>query len=244
MPNLKPATLEIMQELSRDAVAAVRYQVVNRVISFEQVRPALMWEMLSNFVQTESNAGVLKLVVRILAGLLKKYAQQSHELLEKIYERCKEIEDLYDVQSDCILIFIDEYIWLNNTRSRDLVFSWLQETNNLIDKNLSIIIRLRDALTVGEVQPTEPDKDAIRRRAWSLLNQRLQSTFSLIQERLKEHEVRKPWLDEEKEFLRGLYQVAESAARAYIMLLVLTGIITSRGRKSLTFLMILRSKGF
>jgi len=135
-----------------------------------------MWRIIEHLCREEPSRGVLQGLISgglwRLAGVAR---DQIATLTQAIFTRVKEGPGSGEVRALCVDVFTGLYIWRDQPLCREIVLGIVADPMAYADDALSLLRHFREPLTHGPVQPPDPDKDAIRHRAFDLLTQLLRA---------------------------------------------------------------------
>ena len=180
------ATMDVltaMEELSTDQVPAVRYQIAARLNVLYPRAPEHMWRITERMAQQEGSRGVLQ---GLLAGPLGRLAGVEPDrvaaVTKTILERITEGPGASRVREFCVGIFSNLYIWREHSVSRDVVHEIVLHPAVYPSEAGHVLGQLRNALTHGPTEPSDPKADTVRNRAMDTLKLLLRSTQSSLRD--------------------------------------------------------------
>lgn len=167
------ASAEVLQAIERliiDPARAVRFQIASRLNTLYQTTPELMWSLVERLCREEPSRGVLQgLLSGVLDRLAGAHPDQVASLTKQIFDRASEGPGAKQVRELCVSIFTQLYIWRDHAMCREIVWEIAVNPAANPDEALHVLQHLRKPLTHGPVYPSDPNQDAIRRRAFDLL---------------------------------------------------------------------------
>ena len=176
------AVLEAIERLSQDAVPAVRFQVASHLIALHKTAPDLMWSILERMCSEESSRSVLQaLLVYPLNRLSGPYADRVSSLVRIIFDQTVDGDGVKEVRESCVSIFAGLAVWQDHSPSREVVNVIADHPTDFSDEAHRIITDLRDLMTYGPLDPSEPEQDEIRHRSISLMSHILRSATTSFQ---------------------------------------------------------------
>lgn len=168
--------LNAVEELSADSVAAVRYQVAARLNVLYRTAPDLMWRIIERMARKEQSRGVLQ---GLLAGPFGRLAGAEPDrvaaLTKTIFERIIEGPGASNVREFSVGIFVDLSIWRGNHPAQSIVHRIVSDPASYSGEANRILRGLQEPVTYGPTDTLEPQADAVRKRALSLLEALLRS---------------------------------------------------------------------
>jgi hypothetical protein len=169
-----------IENLSRDPVRAVRYQVARRLHSLWRTAPDVMWHTVEHLCSAEESRGVLQgLIVGPLDFLAGQDGDRVARLIGQLFERTREGAGARKVRDLCIDILVSLYLWRDHLPSGRIILE-IAEDPVVADDAYRTLTHLRSPLTHGPVSPPDPVQDAIRRRAVDLADRLLGKTIAAL----------------------------------------------------------------
>jgi len=175
--------LSAIEELSTDLVPAVRLQIAASLRYLYHTAPDLMWRITEHMAQREVSRGVLQgLLAQHLGRLAGVEPDRVAAVTKTIWERITEGPGASRVRELCVGIFSRVYIWWDHPPSRDVVHEIVSHPAVYSAEASHVLGQLRDALTYGPKDPSDPQADAVRRRGMELLERILRSSRDGLKE--------------------------------------------------------------
>jgi hypothetical protein len=182
---LDSVTLDVIEGLADDPDPAVRLQIAAKVNLLAASAPKLVWSVLERLGAEERLPGLLHLMVcGPLLAVSRLDADRAAAIARAVYERQSDEEEDF-VRNDCVSVFLDLYLRFDHESSRDVLFAIANSAVEHPGEVAHIARHLRAALTAGPVVPAEPFAEAVRARAFGLLEAVLRSAEE-INRRLRE----------------------------------------------------------
>jgi hypothetical protein len=170
----QPADDEILarvEDLSRDQVPAVRFQVAQRLHLLRRDSPDLMWRLTERIVNDDPSTAILSAVV---AALPRMTLPDAHDRLEEtvrlIFERSEQDRaGVRTLREHCIGVMTDLFIWRGHTGAGDFVHHEVIPRIDIDPEQARHIVQhIREPLAHGSVTPSMPEHTAIRQRTVEL----------------------------------------------------------------------------
>jgi hypothetical protein len=158
--------LDAIRRLAVDPVPAVRYQVASRLIALFPECQDLMWELFDGFTRNERNAAVLGGLVPALHHLPDTQADRVAALTSTILDRMPPDSDPLIGRRGCIQTLARLDLVVNHEGARAVVRQFIDHPVDRVAEVRTILFDLRTLLTLGPVDSPDPQRDAIRRRAF------------------------------------------------------------------------------
>jgi hypothetical protein len=178
-----PYVLKAIEALSDDPVPAVRYQIAARLNALYRTAHELMWSIIERLARKEASRGVLQgLLVGPLGRLVGAEPDRVANVTKAIFERISAGPGANRVREFCMSILAGLYIWRDHPLSRDVVHEIVSNPAGYPAEAGHVLRQLRNTLTHGPTDPSDPQADAIRRRALELLNRLLRSSRDGLKE--------------------------------------------------------------
>jgi hypothetical protein len=157
-----------IQNLSRDASPAVRYQVLARVNAFVNLAPDFMWELCSDAFAQEQNRSVLSFFLAACRPIL-------HLRPTWFAERILPIEERYAADTDDgreygrLLVDLILRLWLVHEQhsAGERVLMWVQNPLPHSHRVLNALQLLRNELAQKSAMDLEPTAERTRRAAFT-----------------------------------------------------------------------------
>jgi hypothetical protein len=210
------AVLGAIEQLSRDDVPAVRFQVATRLRALYRTAPDLMWSLLEHFSQAEPSRGVLQgLLADPLGVLASPHADRVVNMVKTIFDRIVDGPGAKDVSDACVAILAGLYLWQNYQICQEIVFTMADQPSEYNDEAHRIVASVRDLIMRGPVDLPDPQQDEVRHRAFTLIHRVLRSTITAFREMGASHEGSRfeSWPKEEQEQIRSLARLANAVGR-------------------------------
>ncbi len=167
---------EAIERLSNDPVPAVRFQIASMINVIYRTGSDLMWRIVELMCREESSWGVLQ---GLLSGTLGRLAgaepDRVAELTRGVFERVREGPGASKVREFCVEIFGGLYIWRDHPLCRNVVLYIATNPAANPEEANRLLAHLREPLTYGPTDPSDPKQDGVRRRALELLGHILHS---------------------------------------------------------------------
>lgn len=204
-----------IEELTRDPVPAVRFQVALRLALLDNTAPDIMWKLLEQFSDREVSRGVISgLLSEPLRRLSGQYPDRIVRLAKTIYDRFEDDPGAKRIREYCISILLRRYLIGNDPLCRDIVHGIAEDPYQWGAEARRIVVNLRDFLTYGPVQPRDSSQAEVRQRSFALMRLVLWSTCEAIRKLTSDQRGILPATStpDELEQARALFQLAESIA--------------------------------
>ena len=206
--------LETIERLSQDEVPAVKFQIASRLNSLYYTAPDLMWNILERLSQEEQSRGVLQALLQgPFAVLLGPHADRIASLTQMIFERVREGSGSAKVRSLCTQHFCGLYLWRDQDLSRELVFRIAGDPLTFSNEAHKIAFDLREPLTEGNADEASAEHEAVRKRAFELMERILQTTTERLNQLQTKNKDNPMWSGEDQEQARTLLRLADSIAQ-------------------------------
>jgi hypothetical protein len=165
-----PHVLEAIERLSKDHVPAVRFQVAAHIIALYRTGPELMRKIIENMCREEPSRGVL---LGLLGGALGLLAGTEPVriagLTKTIFDRVIDGPGADEVRGLCVDIFSDLCIWRGHILCDEIARQIASNPATYPNEANRVLMKLRKPLTHGPTNRSDPDADAVRKRAFDLL---------------------------------------------------------------------------
>lgn len=175
--------LEAIERLSGDAVPSVRYQIASSINALYHTANERMWRIIERMCRVDTSRGVLQ---GLLSGPLNRLSKIDPDrivaLTILIRDRVNEGPGAEKVREMCVELLSDLYIWRGHAQSRDIVFEIVSGIASNPSEGFHLIANIREPLTHGPTDNSNPDANAVRSRAFGFVRQVLQSARVGIQQ--------------------------------------------------------------
>ncbi len=209
--------LEAIERLANDPTPPVRFMIASRLNLLYHTAPELMWQLLENISQTESNKGVLHfLVASSLNSLAAHHADRIAQFVRNIFDRLCGDEKAPQTRQKCARIFTGLYIWQDQPLCREVVEMMADAPAQYSIEAHQIAIDLRHQLNLGPIEPSNIEQDQIRHRSFELLQRLLTSTLNQTRTLESKYPKEQPfssWSKADQERGRELARLADSIGR-------------------------------
>jgi hypothetical protein len=205
------AILKAVERLSSDPVPAVRFQVAERLICLYYTAPDLMWKLLDRVSHSEASRGVLQgMLTGTLTRIARSHPDRIVELVKAIFNRITQGAGADLVRTACVSIFVQFYLLQDHPAAcHEIVFALAEDPGQFANENWHMTANLREALTFGSIAQPNPEHEAVRFRAWALMERILRSTHAATLKLLSQNTIT-PLAEDEQKRLRGLARLVDS----------------------------------
>ncbi len=205
--------LRAIEQLSKDPVAAVRFQIASSANVLYQTARKLMWKIIEDTCRDETNHGVLHV---LLLGPIKAlaYAEPDHitNITKAVFDRLVDEHNAGKLRGLCAEIFSDIYIYHGHVICGEVVREFITKLTICHDEAHHVLMRLRKPLTYGPADCDDPQANAIRGRAFELLSGLLHSgRESLLQIEEKDKSIPfREWSQSEQDKVKAIVGLIDS----------------------------------
>lgn len=206
--------LATVEQLTYDPVPAVRYQVTSNLLWMYKTAPQLMWRIISRITREEASRGVLHGLLYPLGRLSSSHGESVAELIKVIFDRVTDGSGSKQIREYCTSIFFGLDVWQDNPIAREVISQIASHPDEFYIEASRIVIEVRDYLTLGSVEPVEPSKEKVRKRALNIISQILDSSSSILGELQTQHQgnLFEQWSEQNQEKFKSLVRLADSIA--------------------------------
>ncbi|OPX42367.1 hypothetical protein CLHUN_37860 [Ruminiclostridium hungatei] len=160
--------------LSKDKVPAVRYQIDTHLVTLYNTAPAAMWDIIEDACENEQSKGVLNgLLSGTLYNIAGGNADRVSKLVGKIFSRIIDGPGADSVRQTCVIIFLKLYLWQDNDFCRNIITKMIENLGDYLKEIRSLVVHTRELLTLGLVNPSNSEQDAVRKRAFIIVEKSL-----------------------------------------------------------------------
>jgi len=208
--------LNAVEKLSTDPVPAVRYQVATRLNALYHTAPDFMWRIIERMAREEQSRGVLQgLLTEPLGRLAGAETNRVAAFTKIIFERITDGPGANNVREFCVGIFVYLYIWRGHHQSQSVVHQIISDPASYSSEANRILRGLREPVTYGPTDTSDPRADAVRKRALSLFKALLRSAQDGLGD-LDRRNARtgfNDWLQSDQETAKALAQLIDGIGR-------------------------------
>ena len=174
---------ERIEQLARDPVPAVRYQIATSLNALAETNSALMWGLAYSFANEEPSKGVLKAFLgRPTTVLIRLDLERAFELILTIRDRITAGPGSDKVQTACASILASLFVWKGHAASREAIEEVASNPRCFSSESAAIAVNQRDAILWGDVGADDSENRLIRKRALELLEALVRSGWSEFRE--------------------------------------------------------------
>lgn len=203
--------LETIDRLSRDDVPAVRFQIASRLGSLYYTAPDLMWGLIERMCREERSRGVLQgLIHDPLMRLAGPHADRVAGLTRIIFERVGDEQGARKVRRLCAEMFTGLYVWRDHLLAREMVFTIADDPSRHANEIHKIAFDLRGPLTKGDAEIPNPEEDALRGRAFTLMGRMLRATVDKLNALQSKNQNTREWPSEDEEEVKKFLHIADT----------------------------------
>jgi len=152
-----------------DPCAAVRFQVAKRLLFLYHTDQNLMWNLAERMVADEGSQGVLEFLVHgVFWQLAGPHADRVVELIRAILGHATDGRRADQLRGECIALLFDRCIEREHPAACEIIERIIQDPAGS-DGTSTVVARLRRPVVLGATDPPDAQHEAIRVRAWSVL---------------------------------------------------------------------------
>jgi hypothetical protein len=174
-----------IHRLSRNVEPAVRLQIAMNLHLLERTAPDTMWMLIAFISMEEPSLAVLQAAAASISTLAGRYPEKVVPLLERIYDRTNSGTGYERVRATCFNTFLGLYLWRGLLACERRIFPVVDTPWETPEIASHLAHTIRDELTRGPTSPSNPEQDAVRGRAFSIINRLLESSTTELK-RLRE----------------------------------------------------------
>ena len=205
--------LNAIEQLSKDPVAAVRFQIASSANVLYQTARKLMWKIIEETCRDETNQRVLQgLLMRPIERLANAEPDHIANITKTIFDRVVDGSCASELRGLCTDIFSDLYIWHGHVMCGEVIREFIAKPAIFPDEAHHVLMRLRKPLTYGPTDHDDPQADEIRGRTFELLGSLLHSACqSLLQiEEQNKSTLSSEWPQSEQDKVKALVRLIDS----------------------------------
>ena len=172
----EPSISGAIQRLSRNAEPAVRLQIAGNLHLLERTDAENMWALMASISAQEPSRAVLQAAAASISNLAGRYPERVVPLIERIFDRIRDGAGSEAVRSTCFNTFLGLFLWRGLPACEDRILAVVDAPWETPDIALHLAHTIRDDLTRGPSNPTDPQQESVRQRALWIINRLLEST--------------------------------------------------------------------
>jgi len=206
--------LRSIDRLSRDPVPAVRFQIAIRLNVLYRTAPDLIWQILERYSREETSSSILQaLVNEPLRRLSGSNLDHILDLAQAIYYRMTDKVKFKNARQACLSLFAGLYLWQGNGRCISFLQAAIDDPANSPDEARTVLLSLRELLTIGPLDQLDAKLESVRRRAVELMQRAVHAINLAIRAFESLQRSRPSDVDpEELEKIRAVAQLADTAS--------------------------------
>jgi hypothetical protein len=158
---------DAIRRLSQDHSAVVRLHVAQAACILANAEPDLAWKLLDDLATDESLA-VRKAVISALSYMCGLDRQHVVRVTTSIFDNAGDREKSVAVRICGLRLLTKIYIWFGDEDADATITASIERLPEDTEVTRTILMPLRDTMTSGEVDGSEPDLEAARTRAVAL----------------------------------------------------------------------------
>jgi len=161
--------LSAIENLARDPVAAVRFQIAQRLGCLAKSAPKRMWQLIGQFAARESSTVILDaLALSTLRALRRHDPNSVIEWTLRIHSRAMQMENADELRSSCSLICLEFHLFGNQPRCDEFIARILADPSKYSVEAGHLPCQLRESFTAGPTTGTTQAQDRARSRAFGI----------------------------------------------------------------------------
>jgi hypothetical protein len=208
--------LEAVELFSRDAVPAVRFQVVVRLTNLYHTDPDRLWRIIERTASTDKSRGVLSsLFSHPLSQLAGAHPDQATACVRTVLDR--KLPEADEVSGAAIGILTGLYVWQEHVLSGELLSGFIATPGKNPQLLQRAILNLRNLITHGSAETSSAKDTAIRLRALDVFRRIVQSAKTELSalEEARRQTTFDSWPAEDQERARQLVRLLDTTATEY-----------------------------
>ncbi len=210
------AVLDAIERLVDDPDPAVRLQVAAKANALAIVAPELMWRALERIAANEERHGLLHLMVGgPLQAVSRLNPDRAASIARIVFERESDEEESF-VKNDCIAVYLNLYLRSDHPLSQEALFAIANDAVAHPGPVGHIAWLLRETMSAGALAQADPHADAVRARAFGLLEVILDSAgeaYARVRDALARNPTM-PLSDEQQRQISSIAKISEAMSRA------------------------------
>jgi hypothetical protein len=208
--------LTAVEDLSRDPVPAVRFQVVIRLTSLYLTDPDRMWRIIEQIAVSDASRGVLSgLLTSPVSQLAGAHPDRSTLCVRTVLDR--KLTDSEEVSGAAIGILNGLHVWQDHPLSGELLSGFIATPGKNPHLLQRVLFNLRSLITHGSVETPSAKEHVIRLRALDVFRRIVESAKAELTalEEPRRKTAFEAWPETDQERARQLVRLLDTAAREY-----------------------------
>ena len=159
---------DAIRRLSHDHSAVVRLHVAQAACILANAEPELAWKLLDELA-TDDSLAVRKAVVSALSYMCGLDRQHVVRVTTSIFDNAGDREKSVAVRVCALRLMTKIYVWFADEDANATITASIARLPEDSEVTRTILMPLRDTMTVGALDGSEPESDAARSRAVALV---------------------------------------------------------------------------
>jgi len=161
--------LSAIEKLSRDPVAAVRFQIAQRLVHLAKTAPKIMWQLNGQFAAVETSTVILDVLASSSIRVLKDHDPNSViQWTLQIHDRAMQMGNANELRSSCSLICLEFHLFGNQPRCDEFIARILADPSKYSAEAAYLPWQLRNTFTAGPTTGTHLVEDRARTKAFRI----------------------------------------------------------------------------
>ena len=208
--------LDAVERLSRDSVAAVRFQVAVRLVQLYRTDRARMWKIIRQIGSEDQSTGVLSGLLQPTIGQISgAHAQEAAEFIQMVLARKLTGPGADSIENAGVGILCGLYVWQAHPLSGALLDTFVAAPVENAEILSQLQFNLRDLLSYGDLEANNSKDNSIRHRALDVFTRVVQSAKGQLRELEGHHSgtAFSGWPETDQENTKRLVRVLDHAAK-------------------------------
>jgi len=186
-PFSEESIFKAIERLSRNAAPAVRLQIAGNLHLLERTGPENMWRLTASISKDEPSRAVLQAYAISISNLAGKYPERVVPLIERMYDGVTSGTGYEAVRLACFNTFLGLYLWRGFPACERRIISVVDAPWDYSETASHLAHTIRYELIRGPTSPSDPQQDAVRKRAFLIINRLLQSSTTELNRLCEEY---------------------------------------------------------
>jgi hypothetical protein len=158
-----------IRQLSLDRVAAVRFQVCQKLTLIYKSQPGLFWEILERAATAEENRGVLQGLMDVVTRVAGSHSERIANLTRAVFDRVQSGPGANSVRKACISVFAGLFLWQDNAISKAILEDLMEDPTANSHELANVVWNTGRCLRIGFGDAATQEKVEVQAKAFSFL---------------------------------------------------------------------------
>lgn len=207
-----------IRALSEDPVLGIRAEVGRHLPALYRTATEVFWELLRRVEGTESSRRVIHYTLTAARGAAAPHREEMLHIAHAVFLRFRDDPEASEVRCTCVSIILLASAGSRDPYGDELVSAIICDMARLTDEAMLLIQAASDRLTIGPVEPPDPQTDWLRQASFAFLQgftRAVREWFIVLESRFQSRDATDSVEDTRRQF-QTLHRLAhELGARVY-----------------------------